>query len=418
MSRNSGKRAAGKGNGVIAGATKKASKGKVKFKGTRLFKILRIVLILIIVLVIFNIVKNITHKTPDKISVVIGDKSIELVHEVTIDKNDNISMSIDDIKKLYDENIFYSNDVLITTYNKHIAVLEVGKTTMKVNDVVQEIKGTLKDKNGVLYLPFSDMEDVYDFEESYNKDTKVLSVDSKSREKKESVVLKKSSLKEDTNTFSKTLESVKKSQYVTIFETEGDYTKVRTKAGNVGYVKTKNLSKAEVLWENMDEEKINSVTVLDEYSIVDSKYEVLSNAKEDSIVIPNLFNIVQKDDENISVENVIDLEGTKFITYKDWANGSNVTICPTVTLSCSMSKVCSSYESRSYVINTLYNNLINNKLMMICIDFNDIDDAEGVYRFVTEMMPRFKCAGMKVLIKNNSSLNKERLSNIVDFVID
>ena len=83
-----------------------------------------------------------------------------------------------------------------------------------------------------------------------------------------------------------------------------------------------------------------------------------------------------------------------------------------------MSKVCSSYENRSFIINTLYNELIDNKLNMICIDFTEIDDTEGVYRFVTEMVPRFKCAGMKVLVKYNSSFNKDRLNNIVDYVLD
>ena len=420
MRQNSGKRSATKGNGAVTGASKKSSqRGKQKkFKNTRLFKILRIALLLIIILIIFNIVKDLTKKAPEKVSVVIGDKKVELVYDVTVDKYNNIFMSIDDVKKLYDINIYYSNNILITTYNKHIAVLEMGKTTMKVNDVVQEIKGTLKEINGTVYLPFSDMEDVYDFSESYNKDTKVLSIDSKSFEKKEAVVLKNTSLKASTKNFAKTLEKVNKTQYVTVFETEGNFTKVRTKAGNIGYIKTKKISKPEVLWETMDEEALKSITILNEYSIVDSKYEVLTGSTKDSIVIPNLFNIALNENEEVSIENVINLDSSKFITYKDWANGSNVTICPTITLSCSMSKVCSSYESRSYVINTLYNDLVNNNLRMICVDFTDVDDAEGLYRFVTEMVPRFKCAGMKVLIKYNSSLNRDRLNNIVDYVLD
>lgn len=416
-----GKRTAKRGNGAATGATKKSinKKGKQKkFKGTRLFKILRIALLLIIILFVFNIIKDLTHKVPEKISVVVGDKKVKLVHEVTIDKKDNIYISIDDVKKLYDNNIYYSNNVLITTYNMHIAVLEKNKTTMKVNDAVQEIKGTLKEINGTIYLPFSDMFDVYDFEESYNKNTKVLSIDSKLKEKKEAVVLKNADLKETTKNFAKTIEKVKKTQYVTAFEKQGDFTKVRTKAGNIGYIKTKKLSEFETLWETMDEEVLKNVNVLTDYSAVDSKYEILTNSSNDNIVTPNLFNIVQTADDKIEVENMIDLSGTKFTTYKDWAEGSNVSICPTVTLGCNMSKVCSSYESRSYVINTLYNDLVGNELRMICVDFTEVDDSEGLYRFVTEMVPRFKCAGMKVLIKYNSSLNKERLKGIVDYVID
>ena len=408
-----------KGNGAIAGTKKQSSsksKNLKKFKNTRLFKILRIVLVLVIILVIWNVVKILTRKAPDKVSLIIGDEKIALKHDIIIDKYNNIFMSIDDVKNIYDENIYFNNNMLITTYNKHIAVLEINKTTMKVNDVVLETKGTLKEINGTIYLPFSDMEDVYDFTESYNKEAKALNVDSKLKEKKEAVVLKTTSLKESTENFAKTLERVKKTQYVAVFETKGDFVKVRTKSGNIGYIKTKKISKPEVLWETMDDESLKNVVELSDYSVVDDKYEVLTNASEGTLVFPSLFEIVQSEDKT-DVKNVIDLENKKFQTYKDWAEQSNVSICPTVKLNCSMSKVSSSYESRSYVINTLYNTLINNRLTMICIDFTDVDDAEGLYRFIIEMVPRFKCAGMKVLIKNNGAFNVDRIKNIVDYVV-
>lgn len=408
-----------KGNGAIAGTKKQSSsksKNLKKFKNTRLFKILRIVLVLVIILVIWNVVKILTRKAPDKVSLIIGDEKIALKHDIIIDKYNNIFMSIDDVKNIYDENIYFNNNMLITTYNKHIAVLEINKTTMKVNDVVLETKGTLKEINGTIYLPFSDMEDVYDFTESYNKEAKALNVDSKLKEKKRAVVLKTTNLKETTGNFAKTLERVKKTQYVTVFETKGDFVKVRTKAGNIGYIKTKKISKPEVLWETMDDESLKNVVELSDHSVVDDKYEVLTNASEGTLVFPSLFEIVQLEDK-IDVKNVIDLENKKFQTYKDWAEQSNVSICPTVKLNCSMSKVSSSYESRSYVINTLYNTLINNRLTMICIDFTDVDDAEGLYRFIIEMVPRFKCAGMKVLIRNNGVFNVDRIKNIVDYVV-
>lgn len=404
-------------NGVVQKNDKKNKRTK-KFKNTRLFKLLRIILIILIIILVINIFKKIFHKKPEKVSVVIGDKIIALKNEVEVDKNNNVFISIEDIKNLYDDNIFYSNNVLITTYNKHIAVLEKDKNTMKVNDVVQEIKGTLKEEKGTIYLPFSDMEDVYDFTEKYNKDTKILSIDSKSHEKKEAVVLKNTSLKESPKTFSKTIENVKKTQYVTVFEKSGDYSKVRTKAGNVGYIKTKKISKPEILWEDMEDETIKNVNILNDYNIVDSKYEVLSNTENNSIVIPNLFGISETEEGNIEVRRKINLDSDTFITYKDWASKSNVTICPVVTLECSMSKVCSKYETRALTINSLYNEIINQKLNMVCIDFSEIDDVEGLYRFVTEMVPRFKCAGVNVLIKYNETLNKDRLNKIVDYVID
>lgn len=410
-----------RGNGAIAGASKKNTSKRDKkksFKNTRLFKIVRIVIVIMILIGIWNTVEKLTHKTPEKVSVVIGDKKVELMNDVIVDKYNNIFISMNDIKNLYDNNIYYSNNMLITTFNKHIAVLEIGKTTMRVNDVVQEIKGTLKETNGIIYLPFSDMEDVYDFTKYYNKETKILSIDSKSEEKKEAVVLKNVNLKESAKGFSKTIEKVKKTGFVTVFETEGDFTKVRTKAGNIGYIPTKKLSEPKILWETMDEEKLENVTVLEEYAIVDSNYQQLSNIPQDAIVMPKLFNIIENEENEIQVENIIELDSEKFKAYKEWTEANGVSICGVVTLDCNMSKISSSYESRSYVINTLYNDLVTSGIRMFCVDFSVIDDAEGLYRLLIEMMPRFKCAGMKVLVKENNSFNGERVRDIVDYVVN
>jgi uncharacterized protein YgiM (DUF1202 family) len=215
--------------------------------------------------------------------------------------------------------------------------------------------------------------------------------------------------------FSKTLEKVSKSQRVTVLGTDGKYTKIRTSAGNIGYVKTKKLSEVEVKRDSMEETNIDNIQILNDYNIVDSSYEILENIEEETIIVtPNLLKI----NEENEVEEVIDLSGTKFTIYKDWASGSNVSICPTVTLEASMNKLCSNYITRTYVINSLYTNIIKNQLNMICIDFTSIDDSEGFYRFVVEMVPRFKEAGIKVLVKYESGMNKDRLEDIVDYIID
>lgn len=317
---------------------------------------------------------------------------------------------------MYDENIYYDdqNKTVITTYNKHIAMLEMEKTTMSVNDSYTAIKGTLKEKDGVLYLPFSDMGIVYDFEYDYNKEENVLLLDSISEPKSEAVVLNGCKVKENTGLFSKKLEKLKKTQYVTVLSEEGKYTKVRTSLGNIGYVKTKKLSSKEVIREAMVEHKLENIRVLDEFSKIETGYgEVPKEEGVVKIVIPNLFNI----NGELEVKNIINLDGNKYKAYSEWASQNEVSICGSITFDGSMNNLCSKYETRTYVINSIYTSLIKNKISMICIDFASIDNVEGFYRFVTEMVPRFKEAGIKVLVKNKDNLNVERLEKIVDYVI-
>lgn len=393
-----------------AGRTKKK-----KFKNSRLFKILRIALVLIILLFIINIISDLFHKNSDKITLVIGENKISLKHDVLLDEYNNFYLSLDDMANIYDANIYYSNDTIITTYNKHIAVLKMDKTTMSINDTVTEINGTLKKKDGIVYLPFSDMELVYDFEYLYNKDEKVLIVDSLSDSKSEAIVLKNCKLKNGTGFFDKKLEKVKKSEVVTVLGVEGKYTKVRTNSGNVGFVKTKKLDKVQVKREKMDEENITNIKVLDEYSVVDSTYGALeSNDSATQITIPKLYNIL----EDFSVKSTMDLSGAKFTSYKEWANNNNVLISAVVSMDASMNKLCSSFDTRTYVINSIYIDVIKNQLTSVCIDFDSIDDTEGFYRFIIEMVPRFKEAGIKVFVKYKDGMNKERLNKIVDYVIE
>lgn len=168
----------------------------------------------------------------------------------------------------------------------------------------------------------------------------------------------------------------------------------------------------------MEDEKISNLNILNDYTEISSNYEVLNNPPtSNAIVIPNVFNIIEND-EKIEVQKMTDLSNNRFLAYKEWADSSLVTICPTVTLSTSMNKLYSNYTTRTYIINTLYNEMVNNRLTMICIDFKEIDDTEGLYRFLIEMVPRFKSAGMKVLIRYNNILNKNRLNEIVDYVLE
>lgn len=397
---------------------KKQKNSKKKFTDTRLFKLIIILIIIAIIVIIINVISNI-RETPKDITLIIGDEIIELKYELLIDEDENIYVSKDDLADLYDENIYYNEEeqTLITTYNKHVAKLVIGKTTMEVNSTEVALSGTMKEENDIVYVPFLSLEDVYDFEYEYNQETKVLMLDSISEEEKEALVLRNCKVKEEPKFFSTTLEKIKKSssEYVTVFETSGEYTKVRTSKGNIGYIKTSKLSEVDIIREDMEDETLENVEILSDYDIVNSEYEdITTNNEYCYIVTPNLFDI----DENLEVQSVIDLSSTKYEAYSLWAENNNVNIAATVTLSGIMNELCSSYTTRTCVINVLYNQYVNNKISMICIDFDDVDDIEGFYRFVIELAPRFKEIGFKVLVKYKDGLNEERLSNIVDYVID
>ena len=401
--------------------SKKGSKVNKSRKKTnnRLRKILRLGIFIVLIIIIIFIIKGILglfNKDGDQISLIIGANKIELKKEILIDKDKNIYLSKDDIAYLYDENIYYNSadKTVITTYNKHIAVLVMDKTTMTVNDTVMSIGGTLKQEKGTIYLPFSNMTSVYDFEYNYDATSKTLTVDSTNEEKIESIVLKNTKLKEKTGFFGKKLEELSKGTKVVVLGTEGNYTKVRTDSGNIGYVKTKKLSSNEKIRDNLEYEKLSNIEVLNEYSEISLGYgTVATNKEKTSIVIPNLFNI----NSNFELKPIISVNSEKFNNYKSWASSNNITVCASVSFDGSMNELCSSYNTRTLLINNIYTELIKNQMNMVNINFENIDDMEGFYRFIIEMTPRFKEVGIKVLVTYKDGMSKDRLNNIVDYVL-
>lgn len=398
---------------------KKVPSKKRKKKNNRLRKILRIgILLLIVILIVsfFKFIFGLFDKESNEITLIMGDTKIELKKEILIDDEKNIYLSKDDIAVLYDENIYYNptDKTLITTYNKHVAVLTMDKSTMTINDTVVSINGTLKQEKGTTYLPFTDMIDVYDFEYNYDEASKVLIVDSTNKEKKETVVVTNTKIKEKTDLFAKKLEKVEKGTKVTVLGTEGDYTKVRTDSGIIGYIKTKRLSDIKQIRENLDYEKLSNLKILNDYVDVSAGYGAVINEEDKNlIVIPKLFNV----NEKFELKQVISLDSDKFKGYKEWTNNNNISICATVNFDGSMNELCSSYTTRTCLINNIYTELIKNQISIVNIDFDNIDDMEGFYRFIIEMTPRYKEVGIKVVVTYKDGMNKERLSNIVDYVL-
>lgn len=394
---------------------KKVSKKKNK-KLKRLVRIGVLILVIVLLVLLIKFIFGLFKKAPEKVSLIIGDTKIELKKDILVDGDKNIYLSKDDIAYLYDENIYYNptDKTVITTYNKHIAVLSMNKTTMTINDTAVSINGALKEEKGVLYLPFSDMTDVYDFEYNYDKENKALTVDSTNKGKSTAVVLKKTKLKENTGLFAKKIEKIEKAEIVTVFERGEKYSKIRTNSGNIGYVKTKTLSENERLRDDFDDEIISNVKILEEYNEVSAELlAVQVNENEFTIINPNLFDI----NSEFEVSQAISLDSEKFKNYKTWAENNNVRICAEVNFDGSMNELCATYNSRTLVINNIYRELIKNQINCVDIDFETIDDAEGFYRFIIEMIPRFKEAGIKVFVTYKDGMNKERLEKIVDYVL-
>lgn len=232
----------------------------------------RFVLKIILFIIIFILIKMIFFKSPktyyEETALIIGDKIEQLDNSIIVDSLENIYVSYDDIKRIYDENIYYdeANKKLVTTYNKHVALLKLDTKSIVINDAESSIKGELKYIENKLYLPFSDMTLVYDFEYQYSLDTNTVILDSISKKKSVAKVIKNTNIKKGTGLFSKKIKKLNEGDSVIVLESNEKRYKIRTDNGIIGYVNSKKIDKPNLIRKDMKDSKIENPNILEKYS--------------------------------------------------------------------------------------------------------------------------------------------------------
>lgn len=339
----------------------------MKKRKTKKF-LMRKVVVLLLFLILFMMGKNLIYhfssqSKQKQIRLLYNNEFIQLMHALYV-QDDVVYISEEDVQEIFDDTIYYNmgDQELITTYNKHVAVLHLGKQQMLVNDSDLEMQGKLQEIDSEIYLPLTDLQIVYDVEIGYSPTTNIVIMDSTTKEKTRAMVLKKTKVKSSTKLFAITVEKINKGAYVTVLEDGGRYQKIKTENGNIGYVKTKKL---------FNQEKIREDWVQETYE--------------------------KSDFENTNEVFVINEESTQVSK---------------------VSTQLATYKQRNEVINRIYFNVIQNGYHTVCIDFHNIDEINSFYRFVIELTPKFRESGVKVGLKLSGQMDQERVEKMVDLVLE
>ena len=151
-------------------------------KGSMIKRILIVVLVLIaIILILLKAQDFMKEKTDDSISLIINNTNVtqRLKYEVKIE-NDDIYISMDDIKNFFDKYIYIEDEIneIVTTYNDKIASIGFEANKLTLNGSTKKINAHAIKENDVVYIPISEMTDVYNIEINNIESTKVITIDS------------------------------------------------------------------------------------------------------------------------------------------------------------------------------------------------------------------------------------------------
>ena len=322
-----------------------------------------------------------------------------LKKEIFID-GDNIYLSKEDLANFFDKYIYEDeeNNQIITTYEDKIATMGFDENQIEINGSEVSTYAHAIEKDDSIYIPITELKDVYGIEIEYIQDSDVLTIDSISREQKKAISNGNLAVKSSTNFIAKTVDRTKKGDYVIVISDDGKNAKIRTANGKIGYVKSKKLANTVVTRQSIEEEKqidgkVN--LVWDYYSQVANAPNREGTSIEGINVVSPAFYHLNTDGE---LEENVGEEGQAYI---DWAHSNGYKVWAMVQNAGSgmmnvTSEIMNHYDNRQKLIEAIIDECMKYDLDGINIDFENMkkEDVDLFSRFIIELEPRLREIGV------------------------
>jgi spore germination protein YaaH len=385
---------------------KKMTKEEIEKKKKVIIKTFLSIIAVIIILIVAYVANDfIILDKNKKINLVINNNNVtsNLKKDVLVDNN-VVYLSKQDIANFFDKYIYKDekNNKIITTYDKKIASIGFEENEININGANKKIYASAIEKDNTIYLPISEMLDVYGIEIKNIEDSKVITIDSTNREQKKAIVTSQVAVKSSTNFISKTVDRVKKGDYVIVVSNDGKWAKVRTDKGKVGYIKSKKIANEVIVRENMEEEK----QIQGKVNLVWDYYSEYASAPDRNgtkiegvnVVSPSFFYL----DKNGNVQQNVGDKGEEYIK---WAHNNGYKVWPMISNSGDgmlsvTSNIMNDYDKRQKLIEDIVNLCVKYKIDGINIDFENMkkEDIDLYSRFIIELTPRIKEIGLVISV--------------------
>ena len=372
-----------------------------------IYKIIVVLIFLIGIIMVLQYSGNyVVDEITDKANLIINNgnvtKSLKL--DMFIDENETVYISKQDIENFFDPYIYYDEkyNQIITGSNTKIASIVVGSNEMYVNSSKVNISAPIIEKEGEYYIPFSELDDVYNVDTQYIAENNVVVIDSLNRKYSIATSGKDNSVKYKPTGLSKTIDKIEKGEIVTIANREDEeskdgWTRVRTDSGKIGYVKTKDLGTENVIREAFEETKKFEGTVSMVWDYFSESYYAPDRSgtkiKGVNVVSPAFFSLEKLGKGEVYVN--IDEPGKEYI---EWAHNNGYEVWPMISNGSMIettSEIMQDYKLRESLINKIVSYIVQYNLDGINIDFENMyeEDKDYFSRFIIELEPRLNEIG-------------------------
>ena len=396
---------------------KKGGKHSNKKSGKKIITIAIFLVIISIITFIFVLIKELkifNNKDNNKINVVVNytDVTTSMKQGIFIDEKENIYLGMEDLRNYYDDYIYYDEkyNQIITTFDDKIAVINIENSEKEVNGKREELTAEIKKVDNEIYLPFLELEDIYDVKTYYYAETNTVVLESKNKTKETAKSKEKNSVKSNPTFFSRTVDKIEKGEEIVIVpinsneneQNNNGYIKVRTNRGKLGYIKENSIQdKTNIKMQVVENEQIKGkVSLVWDYF---SEYISAPDRKDENInginvVSPSFFYLEKLGKGNL-LENV-NASGEEYIS---WAHSKGYKVWPIISndsMKETTSEIMNDYMLRKKLINQILDYVEKYNLDGVNIDFENMkeEDKDLFSRFIIELTPRLKEKGKVISI--------------------
>lgn len=391
--------------------SRRAKREEEKVKGKWLYKFIVVALFVALVFFILKYAPNyVNTEIADKTNLVINNSNVttDLKKDVFIEDG-IIYISMEDISNFFDPYVYYDDkyNQIITTSNNQITSMVVGENTMVNNGSTVATSGTILQRDGTYYIPFSSFKDTYNVEIAYIEATNTITVDSKDRKYVVADSKKENSVKAYPTIFSRTVDKIEEQETVTVVQNDENqnnvvdgWVEIRTDTGKLGYVKADTLINELETRKAIEEKK----QVQGKISMAWDYYYELSTVPDRTgttiqgvnVMSPTFFTLVDEGRGEVS-----DNAGEDGKAYVEWAHSNGYMVWPSISNNSyieTTSEIMRDYNLRHDLIENIISLIMEYDLDGINIDFEYMhdEDKDLFSRFIIELEPRLREIG-KVL---------------------
>ncbi|MDD3303739.1 MAG: glycosyl hydrolase family 18 protein [Clostridia bacterium] len=357
--------------------------------------------------------------------VVFGD-NINADYKPFVD-GDGIYVSVDTIKKLIDENIYYdkvATKIIVTTHDD-VVKLKVGEKKISKNFEYSDIQNEARLKDNAPYVDINLLKELYHINVEYNEETSTISIDN-TETSDIAVKYNNVNVYEKLDTKSEVLQILNQENKVTVYTESlkhNRWYKIKTDTGIIGYIAKNNVdvpttndnNTGKNNTENTAKEKI---TMFWQYG---SNLTTLGNKIEGvDVVSPTWYELKNSGGD-------INSEYSK--SYFDKAKANGYEIWPIITngidsasyTADDTSKMLNSEYTREKFIKNLVKLLKEHKVEGINMDFEAMktDDKDLYTQLIREMAPILRKENIKLSVDMYfvAYIDRKRVGAASDYII-